>query len=180
MNRIAKITGIVIVVLTVVAYLLYTYLKTETKKHSPLEVVEYTDGDLRMEVAYCRPYKKGRLIFGSESEEALQPWGEYWRLGANEATTIKVNSDLKLEGHALKSGYYSIYAFPGEETWEIGINNDTGQWGYAEPNYDNEVLRFEVPVNYLSAPVEQFTITFEGDNMVLRWDTSEVKISISK
>lgn len=178
MNKTVKITGIVIVSLSVVAYFLFTYLKAETKKHSPLETIELVDGDVAVEIAYCRPYKKGRLVFGEESAGALQPWGNYWRLGANEATTLKTDSDIKLAGNELKAGFYSLYAFPGKDTWEIGLNNDTGQWGYGEPDYSNDVLRFKVPVQYLSEPVEQLTLVFEDGNLVIRWDTSEVKISV--
>ena len=178
MNRIVKITGIVVISLSVIGYFLFTYLMEETKKHSPLEVIEYSDGNTLVEVSYCRPFKKGRLIFGEEADGALQPWGNYWRLGANEATTLKTNQDIKLAGHELKAGIYSFYAFPGKDSWEFGLNNDTGQWGYAEPNYSNDVLRFKVPVEYLSSPVEQFTMMFEEGQLVLRWDTSEVKIDI--
>lgn len=182
MNKTVRISALIIIVLSVIGYGAYNYLRSSTKKHSPLDVAELREGSLEVDVTYCRPYKKDRLIFGDASEEALQPNGEYWRLGANEATIIALNRDIMFGGKPLKKGNYSMYAIPGEDVWIVAVNSATGQWGYSEPNYDEDVLRVEVPVNYTDEPVEQLTISFEpgssGMNMVIRWDTSIAKVSI--
>lgn len=183
MNRNVKIAGLIIIALVVIIYFAYAFLRVSTKKHSPLEVAEFREGGLEIDVTYYRPYKKDRLIFGEEADGALQPFGVYWRLGANEATTIKINEDITFAGQPLAKGFYSIYAIPGKETWTVAVNSVTGQWGYAEPNYDKDVLRVEVPVTYNNDPVEQFTISFATDstgvNMVLKWDTALVRVPIN-
>lgn len=158
------------------------YLRMNTKKHSPQNKVNFSQDGLDLEIVYCQPYKKGRVIFGTEEEGALQPFGKYWRMGANEATTLELNKEITIAGQSLTPGKYSIYAVPGKEKWKIGINNDANRWGYSEPDYDKDVLNFEVPVTYSSEIVEQFTITVEpaetGAELILQWDTSIVRIPI--
>ena len=42
---------------------------------SPLQTATYSSENVTYEVEYSSPFKKGRLIFGSESEGALVPFG---------------------------------------------------------------------------------------------------------
>ena len=63
---------------------------------SPKGVVNYEKEDLKIEVVYHRPFKKERLIFGAKEDKALVPFGEYWRLGANAATTFETSQDIPL------------------------------------------------------------------------------------
>ena len=123
------------------------------------------------------------MIFGPAEKGALQPYGVYWRMGANEATKLTIESPLKIAGNELAAGEYSIYAFPGEKEWEIGIHPEWDRWGAFEPDYSGELFRFTVPARNDMIETEQFTITFEeGDSskvlMVLRWDTTLVAIPI--
>lgn len=160
------------------------FLRMNTKKHSPQDEVSFERDGLKLNIVYCQPYKKGRVIFGTQEEGALQPYGVYWRMGANEATTIEVNKEISFGGEKLDPGKYSIYAIPGEEKWKIGVNSDANRWGYSEPDYTKDVLNIEVPVEYSKEVIEQLTINLEptdlGAVMVLRWDTSIVKIPVSK
>ena len=48
---------------------------------SPLETVSSDDSDVS--ITYSRPFKNDRLIFGNASDEALVPYENYWRTGAN-------------------------------------------------------------------------------------------------
>ena len=65
------------------------YQIATTKNHSPAATVTLkTPAGLGATVLYSRPYKKGRLLFGEAKDGALVPYGQYWRLGANESTEI--------------------------------------------------------------------------------------------
>src|SRR6266496_6496736 len=75
-------------------------------------------------INYSSPAVKGRKIWG-----ALVPYDKVWRAGANEATLITTDKDIKVEGKSLPAGKYSLYAIPGEKEWTIIINSATGQWG---------------------------------------------------
>ena len=64
----------------------YFYLDYRNNALSPHGNVKYDKNNLTIEIPYSRPSKRGRLIFGPEKDGALQPYGVYWRLGANNAT----------------------------------------------------------------------------------------------
>lgn len=172
MNKIVKIVLIMAAVLAVA----YFGLKTFTKSSSPAETAKFNQNGLTIQVDYCRPYKKGREIFGK-----LLPYGEVWRTGANEATIFEAKQDIKVGDKTLKAGKYTLWTIPNADKWTIILNSETGQWG---TNYDEkkDVLRVDVPVGKSAEMMEQFKIDFAaaatGAEMILRWDNTEVKVPI--
>jgi hypothetical protein len=152
---------------------------------SPPATVTYNEGGLEITIDYSQPSKKGRLIFGEESEGALQPYGKYWRLGANAATEISFNKDVTFGGKAVDAGTYRMYAVPGPETFEITLNSETDVFfGAVEPNYDLDVLTIEVPVQQSASVVETFTIGFSstdnGANINFSWDNIMFRVPVSE
>jgi hypothetical protein len=171
--------GILLIAIGFIGYIMLT-----TKSHSPAGRMEFTDGEFNLAIDYCRPYKKGRLIFGEEIDGALLPYGEYWRTGANEATEIEFNREISINGKQLSAGRYRFYTIPGESVWTIAFNSELGEWGYGEPNYELDLLRLEVPVIELSESLEQFTISgmLAGDkkmDIILTWDITQIKIPVN-
>ena len=148
--------GVGVLAIVVVAGLYY--LNNRNRTLSPPGKAEITNGDLTVSIPYSRPSVRGRLIFGTKEQGALQPNGVYWRLGANESTEITINRDVLFNGLPLKQGTYKIYAIPGTEEFEIKLNSELGKWGYLEPDHDFDLLSTKVPVQRLDTPVEQYTI----------------------
>ena len=170
------------VIAALVAFIGFMQLKN-TKSFSPEEEVVFTAGDLKIEVFYNRPSKKGREIFGG-----LVPFEQVWRTGANEATTFETNKNLNIEGHILKAGKYSLWTIPREDTWTIIFNSEHGQWGLnskgeANRNADLDVIKIDVHAVKQEQVFEQFTIAFEktGEDaeMVLIWDKTVVPVPFS-
>ena len=175
------IIAIVLALAFVLIYTAYTFLTTT--KHSPADQVVFTQNDFTMNVAYCRPYKKDRLIFGEKSDKALAPFDNYWRTGANDATEVRFNKNVKVEGKILEKGRYRFYTIPGKDQWTIAFNGELDQWGYSEADYSKDVLRVQVPSNTSEVMTEQFTIETESieDGKVickLIWDTTQVSFKI--
>lgn len=178
--------GVGIVLIAYISYVGYTL--ATIKNHSPADEAAYTGSDLNITVNYSQPYKKGRLIFGTENEGALQPYGKKWRTGANEATEIEFTTDVMISGDVIKKGTYTMYSIPGANRWTIAFNSNTGYWGagFSDPfDESKDVLRVEVPVMNTMEETEQFKISFEEimDNnaiMVLKWDKTQVNVPISK
>src|SRR5262249_46587944 len=112
-----RIVYVLLGVIGVLAAAFFIYL-TWTKSHSPAADGTHKKDGLEIEVKYCRPSKKGRLIFGEATAGALQPYGKYWRVGANEATVFEINKDVLVstvegvDGTELKAGKYNLYAYP--------------------------------------------------------------------
>ena len=151
-------------------------------KKSPYQETEYTAGDLDLKVTYCKPFKKGRLIFGSQADEALVPNGVYWRLGANDATEITFSKDVTFGGTPISAGSYRMYAMPNAESWDITLNSEVGKFGFFEPNAELDVATITVPVGVSGTEVEQLTIDFDGDssgaNMNITWDKTKITVPI--
>ena len=61
---------------------------------SPKGEASIIEKDLEWNVSYSRPSKKNRLIFGEKKDNALVPYNEYWRLGANVATELSLNKSI--------------------------------------------------------------------------------------
>jgi Protein of unknown function (DUF2911) len=156
-----------------------------TRLASPQETVQFENEGFQMSVTYCRPSKKGRLIFGGGDSDALLPYGKYWRLGANQATEIEFNKDLVIEGQTLEMGRYRLYAIPGKETWELVFNTELGEWGAMEANHEKDKYRISVPVEKLNDIVEMFSITILSDDVSGQnsinffWDKALVSLDFS-
>jgi hypothetical protein len=127
-----------------------------------------------IKVFYGRPYKKGREIFGG-----LQKYGEVWRCGADEATEINFAKDGSFGGKPVKAGAYTLFVIPNKTAWTIILNGDPHFWGtqYAD-HKAKDVLHVDVPVKNLGSVVEQLTIHFAGQNMIIEWDKTQVSIPV--
>ena len=144
----------VLVVLLVIAY---AYLSYRNRSLSPPGSAELTNGKLNISLTYSRPSVRDRVIFGTEEEGALQPYGVYWRLGANESTEVTFNTNVTFNGNDLAAGTYRVYAVPGPESFKIGVNTQLGEWGYFEPDYTQDVFTTSVSIEKI-ANMEQHTI----------------------
>jgi len=151
---------------------------------SPPATTSYNEGGLEITIDYSQPSKKGRLIFGEESEEALQPYGKYWRLGANAATEISFNKNVTFGGKAVDAGTYRMYAVPGPDTFELTLNSETDVFfGAVEPDKDLDILTIEAPVEKPASTVETFTIEVnsadQGAVIVFKWADTMFKVPVA-
>lgn len=172
--------GVLALVLLLVGYVAYQASKPPA---SPPDTASFSHDGLELSVDYSRPYKKGRLIFGEPGSEALQAYGQYWRLGANAATELTVNKDFTFGGKAVSAGTYRMFAFPGATSWEIVLNSEAGVfWAFLEPDYDKDVVKVQISPENMATEVEQLTIDFTpadmGVHMNVKWDKTKVSVPI--
>jgi hypothetical protein len=132
---------------------------------------------LAIRVIYSRPQKAGRDIFGK-----LIPYGEVWRLGANEATEVEFFKTVWINGKKIRKGRYTLYALVNENTWTFIVNNETDIWGAFKYDSKKDITRVEAPVQKNDSAVEALTIVFEktinGCDLVVYWDTTKVILPI--
>ena len=173
------------IIIGVVSFILllaiaFAYLNYRNRTLSPSGKAELTVNGLTVSIPYARPSVRGRVIFGTAQQDALQPYGKYWRLGANESTEITVNKDISFNGQPVKDGTYKMYAVPGPDSFDIALNSELGKWGAMEPDYELDVLHTKVPVEHSSTPVEQFTITTveAGGGINVVFEFSDVKFIV--
>ena len=146
---------------------------------SPVGKVEYKNDGIEIEIRYYRPFKNERLIFGKKEDDALVPYGVYWRLGANLTTKITTNQDLAFAGRNLPKGNYGLYVYPYAENWILIVHKKTGGISFSKPDPNGVLMKINLPVQNLNESLEQFTIDFVGTSLRMRWDTTKVVIPIN-
>ena len=181
MKKVLITVGVVLlVILGVLTYFRLVY----TKSFSPEANVEFTDGDLKVNLFYNSPSKKGREIFGG-----LVPYKKVWRTGANEPTTFETNKDLNFGGKTLKAGLYSLWVMPDEQNWTVYFNAEVPSWGVdfngqANRNPKTDALVVQAPVVIQEKVIEQFTIsvekTAEEMELVFLWDQTLVSVPFTR
>lgn len=133
-----------------------------------------------IKLCYSRPQMRGRAIFGS-----LVPYGQPWRLGANEATAIHMPVAGSIAGVSVEPGAYSLYAVPDSAQWQIVVNRNAQRWGVpigAQVVAAN-VGMGAVKVEATAAPVEALTARFESVSsrdvaLVFEWERTRVRVPI--
>lgn len=174
--------GVGVLILSFALYVVYGLFIAEPA--SPPDSVSYSSQGIDITVDYSRPYKKDRLLFGSEEDGALQPFGKYWRLGANAATEFSVSKDVMFGNQALEAGTYRMYAVPGADAFQILLNSELDVFfGVSEPNSELDILSVDAPVTMKTDNTEQFTISFASDSAAIQmnfdWGETSWSVPIS-
>jgi hypothetical protein len=130
-------------------------------------------------VDYSSPRAKGRKIYGG-----LVPYGDVWRLGANEATTFVPSSDVNVGGTKVPAGSYTLFAIPNQDKWTLIISKKTGEWGTKYAGADSDLARVDMKTSTSPSPTENFTITFDktgsGCTMRVEWEKTRASVDITK
>jgi len=136
-------------------------------------------GGKSVTIDYGSPRAKGRKIYGE-----LVPFGQVWRTGANEATTLVTPVDLTIGGTSVPAGSYTIFTVPNKDKWTLVISKKTGEWGTDYPGQSNDLARVDMKVSALPSAAENFTIAFEkagnGANLNIDWETTRASVMVSK
>lgn len=137
-------------------------------------------GDGMVKVCYGSPRVRGREIFGG-----LVPYGQPWRLGANEPTTLHTTVPLSVGGVEVEPGSYSLYAVPGMEEWEIVVNGATDRWGIPinDAVMQEDVGTLTAEAMSAAESVESLRITLassgEGEaRMAIAWAMTRVEVPL--
>jgi hypothetical protein len=145
---------------------------------SPKASVTQTVGVTEVSIHYSRPGVKGRPIWGE-----LVPYGEVWRTGANENTTITFGTPVKVGGTELPAGTYGLQTIPAQDQWTVIFSKDAKLWGAFDYKPENDALRIQVKPQPAAEPVERMRFSFEDvtDNsaeVVLAWEKLEIPFTV--
>jgi hypothetical protein len=149
----------------------------QRQRASAHESVTATLNGKKVTIEYGRPQMKGREIFGK-----LVPYGQVWRTGADEATTLTTEGDLMLGSLHVPAGTYSLFTLPTEKEWTIIVNKTAKQWGAFKYDAGADVGRAKMSLKSLPSPVEVFTIALEAQGgkgtLKMHWEKTEASIPI--
>jgi hypothetical protein len=146
---------------------------------SPFATVSQKVDSTTITVEYYRPSVRGRAIFGQ-----LIPWGTVWTPGANWATTLEVDHDVRVDGRALSRGKYSVWMIPAAkpDPWTVVLNRSARRFHVVRPDPKDDELRFRVAADS-SAHVELLTFSFPvvtrtGATLAFEWAGTRVPIRL--
>jgi hypothetical protein len=130
-----------------------------------------------VEIAYNAPRVRGRegKIFGKDGLVGHDSTYPVWRAGANKATTLTTEANLKIGDLEVPKGTYTVFVDLSDAAhWVLIVNKQTGQWG-TEYDKAQDLGRVALKTAKLTAPVEElkYTITDEGNGkgtLTLAWE----------
>jgi hypothetical protein len=102
-------------------------------------VVSQRIGITDITINYHRPLANGRQVWGK-----LVPYGEVWRAGANENTTISFTDPVTIEGQPLDKGSYGLHMIPAENEWTVIFSKNSTAWGSFTYKQEEDALRVKV------------------------------------
>jgi hypothetical protein len=129
-------------------------------------------------VNYHRPLVNGRQIWGK-----LVPYGQVWRAGANENTTVTFTDPVTIEGQPLDKGTYGLHMIPAENQWTVIFSKMATAWGSFSYKQDEDALR--VTVKPQTAEFHD-ALTYDFDDVkpdstvvTLRWEKVAVPFKVA-
>ncbi|MFM6965039.1 MAG: DUF2911 domain-containing protein [Sphingomonadales bacterium] len=148
-----------------------------TPKASPAAKLQQKVGLADIQIEYARPGAKGRVVFGD-----LIPYGQMWRLGANENTKITTSEALIFGKDTLAAGTYALFAKPGQTNWELYFYTDYSNWGLPEP-WDPTKVRLQVTAGVQKLQDYQENLAFQidalsnnGGTLLITWENTKVSL----
>jgi len=161
-------------------------------RESQRQEISQTVGDAKISIVYHRPNVKARKIWGCETKDVipiannlypcLVPYGQVWRAGANENTTIEFSRDVTINGQPLPAGKYGFHIIPTKTTWTLIFNKDNDEWGSF--TYDEKKDALRVKITPVKAKMEE-TLSYEIEDVTqnsarvaLRWEKIAIPFTV--
>ena len=140
-------------------------------------VVTQRIGITDVTINYHRPMVNKRKVWGT-----LVPYGQVWRAGANENTTIRFTDPVSIEGKPLLAGTYGLHMIPGENEWTVIFSTNSTSWGSFTYNQAEDALRVTVKPQTADYH-EALTYAFDDVNpdssvVTLRWEKVAVPFKV--
>jgi hypothetical protein len=129
-------------------------------------------------ISYHRPLVNDRKVWGG-----LVPYGQVWRAGANENTTISFSDPVMIEGKPLDKGTYGLHMIPTADDWTVIFSKNSTSWGAF--TYDQKEDALRVTVKSKAADMHN-ALTYDFDELnkdsavaELEWEKVAVPFKIS-
>lgn len=169
-----KLTNSLVGSLALVAFAAFQS-PAQAQKPSPAADTSVTINGKQITIKYSAPSMRGRKIFGE-----LVPYGQVWRAGANEATSLTTQGDLNINGLKVPAGSYTLYVLPEANQWQLIVNKQTGQWGTVY-NQGQDLGRVKMTMSKAAAPVETYKMTLSSDGgnkgkLTLQWENTVASV----
>jgi tetratricopeptide (TPR) repeat protein len=144
---------------------------------SPEATVTQKIGLTEITVSYHRPAVNGRQVWGT-----LVPYGQVWRAGANENTTVTFSTPVTVNGTALAAGTYGLHMIPTAGDWTAIFSRESGAWGSFSYDQSEDAARVTVKPESASFQ-ERLGYSFDDPTrdavvLAMRWEKVRVPLEI--
>jgi hypothetical protein len=156
-----------------------TTLPAQTIPFSQRGSVSQSVGFTQIVVEYGRPVARGRTLFPN-----VVKWDNAWNPGADSATRVSFNHDVRVNGRDLAAGEYSLWLVPREHApWSVIFHRAGHVFHTPYPGDEGTALRLEVAPEQ-GEHIETLAIYFPSvvrDSAVMRvhWGKIIVPVSIT-
>ncbi len=155
-----------------------TALSAQVRASEAASISQTVDGT-KITVTYSRPRGRSRdSLFGK-----LVKWNEVWTPGANSATTLELSKDIKLSGHPVPKGKYSVWmVVRSAGDWTVVLDPRADLYHEAHPDSTDKQIRF--PIRLEQRPfVEVLTWSFpdvrvSGATLAMQWGPVYVPLDV--
>jgi hypothetical protein len=146
---------------------------------SQLAVIKQRIGLTDVTITYHRPLVNGRKVWGG-----LVPFGEVWRAGANENTTIEFGDAVSVEGQPLAKGTYGLHMIPTADSWTVIFSKMSSAWGSYTYKQEEDALRVNVKPRQTAESEEALEFEFEdlksdSATVTMKWEKIAVPFKVS-
>lgn len=150
-----------------------------TPQPSPSQTIRQDFGIGTIELSYSRPGIRGRKVWGD-----LVPFGNVWRTGANNATTLTFSDEVIVGGTKVAPGKYGLLSIPDKDNWTLILTKQLDVTSPAAYKQENDVVRVTAKPTTLREPVETFTMQFANvkpasTDLQIMWDNQTVSLPIT-
>jgi tetratricopeptide (TPR) repeat protein len=162
----------------------YIFFSTEaqqltTPQPSPTANIKQNFALSNIEISYSRPGMKGRKIFGD-----LVPYGNVWRTGANNATTITFGEEVTIGGKKVPAGKYGLLTIPNASEWTIIITKQLDVTSPSAYKQDQDVVRVAAKPTAMPFKLETFMISVDdiksnSCSIGMGWETTWVSFEVT-
>ncbi len=156
----------------------YTSPSSFKARTSPLTAYHFTVGDVKGRLCYGAPESRGRRLFGPSG---VVPFGQLWRMGANEPTRLFLDGPIMFGNLRLEAGRYSLYAEPDANTWRIFATTSTWHWGnQISADVKSKTVGFtDTEVVRKGAHEESLRFKMDGNVLAMMWGFTRIQIPLA-
>ena len=169
--------ALIVVVAAPVALLAASQAGAQIRASERASVSQTVDGSV-ITVDYSRPQvRKREELFG----KVVHP-GESWTPGANSATTLELSRDVRLNGHDVPAGKYSLWLTTNPGAWVLYLNRNAALFHTQHPKTSDMFL--SIPVDATAGEhVEVLTFDFprvapDSTTLRFRWGPMSFGVEI--
>jgi len=146
---------------------------------SPAATVTQAVGLADFTVTYHRPAVNKRKVWGD-----LVPYGEVWRAGANENTTLTSTAPFTFGGKAVPAGTYGVHILPTADSWTFILSSQSKAWGSFSYDEKEDVVRATAKPEASPEFTEKLSWSFEdpnknGTTLTIRWEKTKASVPIT-